>query len=279
MENFAYFSDSFNIAKTTTYQLSLLLKGCGISYTITDTVRNKCLAIKNFNFENADNTEKYHANIQSFIDDDSFLSKNYKRTNFIYSSHKSTLVPYDFFNKSILKEYFTMNFEMDELEEIHFNKLPELKLVNVFSIPSEITTLMVNKFPELRFYHQSTTLIDGLAKKSRKKGYMIGVLVCGKYFDIAVTHNGELLLSNNIRFSNEQDFVYHIMNIYKQLNIPNRETHLYLGGDITKESKLFRLLSEYVSNIWFSKAGTSKPIIYNFREVPQHMVANILSIA
>ncbi len=278
MDNFAYFSNTFDILKTNTYSLTLGLQPQSITYTIEDTVRNKCIAIKHFNLQEAYDIEKYFQYIKSFIEEDTFLAKHYKRINFVYSSPKSTLIPADYFDKNTLKKYFTVNHKLYDYEELHFNKLLNLKLVNVFSIPSVITTLMVNKFPELQFYHQSSTLIDNFVRKSIDKKYVIGMFVSNKYLHITCAKQGKLELYNHIEYSNEDDVVYHVMNIYKQLNIPNRETNFYLLGNVTKNSSTYRLLAQYVSNIWFAKTPSERKMIYNFKEIPEHVVVHLLGV-
>ncbi len=279
MDNFGYFSKTFDILKTNTYKLSLGLKPGSITYTIVDTVRNKCVAIKHNCFAQTDDISEYYKYIKTFLDEDTFLSKHYKSINFVFSSPKSTLIPYEHFHKSTLKKVFTINHELHKREELHFNKLLDLHLVNVFSIPSAITTLMVNKFPEMRFYHQSSTLIDRFVRQSVNRKSIIGVCFCEQYLHFVVAKQGKLELYNHVEYSKDEDVVYHVMNIYKQLNLNNRETNLYLSGMIMKNSSTYRLLSEYVSNIWFSKALSSdRKMIYNFKEIPEHTVANLLSI-
>jgi hypothetical protein len=279
MKDFAYFNDTFSITKTNTYQLSILLKPSGLTYTIVDTVRKKCVAIKNVNFEDIKSTSDYHKRINEVLSSDSFLAKNYKGIDFIFSSRKSTLVPMEYFNKKYLRDFFTAAHQLDEYEEIHFNKLDKTGTVNIFSIPSDITTLMVNQFPELRFYHQASTFIDSTIRKSETHGHIVGVMAYKSYFDIAVCDNGKLYLYNNLDYKNEADFVYHVVNIYQQLNIPDGKTNVYLSGDISKESKKFKLLNKYVRNIWFAKILDSKGLDYAFKEVPEHFLVNLLNIS
>ena len=279
MKDFAYFNDTFSITKTSTYHLSVLLKPGGLTYTIIDTVRMKCVAIKNANFEDLKGTTDYHNRIKDVLVKDSFLAKNYKAIDFVFSSRKSTLVPMEFFNKKMLRHYFTTSHQLDDFEELHFNRLNKSDTVNIFSIPSDITTLMVNQFPELKFYHQASTFIDNSIRKSETNGHIIGVMVYESYFDISICNNGKLFLYNNLEYSNENDFVYHIVNIYQQLNIPDGKTNMYLSGDIDKNSKKFKLLNRFIRNIWFSKILDSSGVKYQFKEVPEHYLTNLLNIA
>jgi len=278
MKDFALFNDTFSIVKTNTYHLNILLKPSGISYTIVDTLRRRCVAIKNFTFENLKDTSDYLNRIGDFLQKDSFLSKSYKTIDFVYSTRKSTVIPQELFDKKLLKSYFTFVHQLGEYEEIHFNRLHKIEAVNVFSIPSEITTLMVNHFPELRFYHQATTFIDNNIIKSESTGYIIGVMAYKDYFDVTVCNNGKLLLYNNFDFQSEADFVYHISNIYQQLRISDQKTNLFLTGDIDKESARYKLLSKYIRNVWFGKISDASNIKFLFKEIPEHYLSNLLNM-
>jgi hypothetical protein len=278
MKDFALFNDTFSITKTSTYHLSILLRPTGITYTIIDTVRRRCVAVKNNTYENLTGSADYLDRIKDFLLKDSFLSKNYKSVDFIYSSKKSTLIPMELFDKKMIKSYFTFSHILDEYEEIHFNKLNKVDAVNIFSIPSDITTLMVNQFPELKFYHQASTFIDNSLAKSETSGYILGVMAYKSFFDITVCNNGKLFLYNNFDYQNEADFVYHISNIYQQLRISDTKTHLFLSGDIEKDSNKYKLLQKYIKNVWFAKILDSINVKYQFKEVPEHFVTNLLNI-
>lgn len=279
MKDFSIFNDTFSISKTSTYHLSILLKPSGISYAIVDSVRRNCVAIKNATFENLTGTSDYLGRISDFIDKDSFLSKMYKSVDFLYSSRKSTIVPNELFEKKLLKTYFSFTHQLDEFEEIHFNRLKKVDAVNVYTIPSDITNLMVSKFPELQFYHQATPFIDNSIAKSEQGGYVLGVMVYRNYFDLAVCNNGKLFLYNNFDFQNEADFVYHISNVYQQLRISDAKTNLFLSGDIDKDSPKFRTLTRYIRNVWFAKVPDNQNIKYSFKEIPVHFLVNLINLS
>jgi hypothetical protein len=276
MKDFALFNDTFSITKTSTYYLSILLKPGGISYTIVDTVRDKCVAMKNITFNELKDTNDYLDRIADFLKKDTFLSKNYKSVDFVYSSRKSTLVPLELFDKKLIKSYFTFAHSLNDYEEIHFNKLSKTDAVNIFSIPSDITTLMVNHFPELKFYHQATTFIDNTIEKSVSENHIVGLMVYMSYLDMVVCNSGKLFLYNNFEFQNENDFVYHIVNIYQQLKISDQNTKLYLSGDIDKDDAKYKLLTRFMRNTNFFSAIDNSKLRYQFKEVPEHYLTNLI---
>ena len=81
------------------------------------------------------------------------IEAGYKSVDMIFVTRKSLMVPNQIFDKTKLKDLVRANFEISDKEEIQFNKLKSISACNVFVIPSFITTLMVNTFPEINFYH------------------------------------------------------------------------------------------------------------------------------
>jgi len=278
MKEFALFNDSFSITKTTTYHLSIRVNHLGYSYCIIDTVRKKCVAVKNINFDKVADSDTFFKNVQDFLENDSFLNKFYKSVDFIYQSPKSTLVPNTLFDRKYLKTYFQFTQVLDEYEEIHYNKLSKAPAVNIFSIPSEITTLMVNKFPELRFFHQASIFIENTLKQASDKKNMVSVMANNNFFDIVVTESGKLFLYNNFPYQNENDFVYYIMNIYHQLNISPKDVGVYLSGDIDKEDKRYKLLSKFIRDVNMVSIKDNSECQYDFDEIPEHFFANLLNV-
>ncbi len=278
MKEFALFNDSFSITKTNTYHLSIRIGQLGYSYCIIDTVRKKCVAIKNINFNKVDDNITFFNNVQDLLKNDSFLNKFYKSIDFIYHSPKATLVPNALFNRKYLKTYFQFNQVLDDYEEIHYNKLEKTPAVNIFSIPSEITTLMVNQFPESRFFHQASIFIENTLRQAVNKKNMVSVMANDDFFDIAVTESGNLFLYNNFTYQNENDFVYHIMNVYHQLSISPKEIGIYVSGDISSEDKRYKLLSKFIGNVHLVNIEDNSDCEYGFEEIPEHFFANLLNV-
>ncbi len=278
MREFSLFNDSFSATKTTTYHLSILLSGMGYSYCVVDTVRAKCVAIKNVNFDNVGEGDVFYKNVEDFLKHDSFLNKFYKSVDFIFQSSKSTLVPNALFDRKRLKSYFEFNQVLDEFEEIHYNKLERTEALNIFSIPSSITTLMVNQFPELRFYHQASIFIDNTLRKAKSVKSLVAVMVHDDFFDLAVCESGKLFLYNNFQYQNNSDFVYHILNVYQQLKIKPTEVGIHLSGDIEEHDQRFKILLKYIKEINFARITDNSNCQYSFDEVPEHFLANLLNI-
>ena len=279
MKNIALFNETFNVSATATYYLSLNLASEYYSYCIIDSIRSKYTALKHENFNDKIKNSSFADKVKYMLKNDVFLNKNYKRIDFAFVSVKSTLIPHTLFQKESLKDYFSFNQKLDEYEEIHFNKLNITEANNIFTIPSEVTTLMVNQFPEIKFFHQTTSLIQNTlsyVNGKKYKGIFIQIDVKPDFFDIEVVISGKLIMSNSIHYREDNDFIYYILNIVKQLNLKTEIIELSFSGDIDDKSEKYKLAKHFFSHTRFAKVRGR--IQYNFKDIPEHKFANLLNL-
>lgn len=275
MKEISNFTSAFNINKTSSYHLALEISQFGYSYSIIDQIRRQYVALKHVPFKQKLNDKQFYDKIKESISTDTFLSKNYKSMDLIYVSRKSTLVPTPFFDRSTLKQLVDLNFELEEYEEIHFNKLKNPDTYNVFTIPSYITTLMVNTFPEVRFFHQSTALIESsLTEMQGNTAFRLFINVSFDFVDVLGIEGDKLIFHNTNFYKEASDVVYIIANILKQQNLKAIDTEIELSGDLDQESAIYKASANFFPKLSFFTLGNK--MMYPFKEVPEHQFRNIL---
>lgn len=275
MENFSYFDSAFNVNKTSTYHITIQFSAENYSYCIKDTIRKQFVAIKNSDYSESTRIN-FVDKIKDVIKSDVYLNKSYKAVDLVFRSHRFTLVPSELFNKAFLKSYFKFNFDYKEDEEIHFNKMKETEAFNLFVIPANITTFLVNKFPEVKFYQQGTPVIENLilkTKNSKSEAPVVYIIVAKDFFDFIVVSKGKLLFYNIFKYRTAEDFLYFVLNNLKCLGIEPNKTEIKLAGDIDEHSDLYLKSYKFFTNYSFAK--NEDEYTYNF-EVPQHKLSNIL---
>ncbi len=278
MKNFFVFNEGFSKSKTSSYILSLQLDEKGYSYTIIDTVGKIYAAVNHHNFDKKLADKSISEKAESMIKEDLFLSKNYKAVYFSLITHKSTLVPNELFNRNNIKQYFTFNHYLDDYEELHFNFIEQINAYNIFAVPSDLTTLLVNKFPEIIFVHQNNTIISDIVERAKKKKLkmpLISINVNQNLFDIAIYKDDKFALLNSYLFNDENDLVYYVMNTLTQFDIKPAKSHINLSGIVEKNTKFYKLIREFLPNINLLKLETE--ISYNF-DVDEHLVYVLLNL-
>ena len=189
-------------------------------------------------------------------------------------TRKSVIVPSTIFDKTKLKELASANFPIAGTEEIQFNKLKSVSACNVFVIPSYITTLMVNTFPEINFYHQATPYIENLIQNT-SEDLKLSANFYYDFIDIAITEQGKLLFYNTFSYRTPTDALYSIGAVMAQLKL-EKTTPVLISGYVDKNSDYFKLLSKYLPNV--NIAEIDAKITYPFKEVPEHTFLNMITL-
>ena len=279
MKNISFFTENFSVSKTSGYNLSLQAGKNGYSYSIADIVRNDFVAIKHSNFEEKIRNQPIFNKIKMMIQEDAFLNKNYKTINFAFLSRKSILIPTPLFSKKNLKSIFKLNHPLLDTEELHFNYIKEFDAYNIFALPSGVTTFMVNKFPEIKFFHHSTTFINQAVHEEQAMRFklpFVRININHDFFDILVIISDHPVLYNTFEFKTDEDIIYHSLNVLKQVGIQPVKCHLKLSGDINKESKLYSQILNYIPTT--DIVSPKLTLKYQFKQVPEHLLYNVLNL-
>lgn len=279
MKNFFVFNEGFSKSKTASYILSLQIDKTGYSYTIIDSVGNIYAAINHHNFDKKLADKSIFEKAESMIKEDLFLSKNYKSVYFSLVTNKSTLVPAELFDRSSIKQYFTFNHHLDEYEELHFNYIEKIDSYNIFAIPSDLTTLLVNKFPEIVFVHQNNTIISDLINRAENLKFklpLINININTDSFDIAIYKDDKFTLLNTYLYNDQNDFVYYVMNTLTQYDIKLTKSYINLSGFIEKGSDFNNFILQFFPKLNFLKLNTK--LSYDFKDVDEHLLYNIMNL-
>ncbi len=279
MKNFFVFNEGFSKSKTSSYILSLQLDDKGYSYAIIDIVGKTYAALNHHNFDKKLIGKTIAEKTEAMIKEDLFLSKNYKTVYFSYLTHKSTFIPSEYFDKTKVKQYFTFNHKLDENEELLFNFNKKIDAYNVFSISSDLTTILVNKFPEIIFLHQNNFFVNNLIEKGKATKFKLPVVhinINSGTFNIGIYKDDKFVMYNTYKYENQDDFVYYLMNTLTQYKIEQNKMHLSVSGLIEKNSEFFKFIKGFFPNMKFLKLDHK--LKYNFKDIGEHILYNILNM-
>jgi hypothetical protein len=279
MKNFFVFNEGFSKSKTSSYILSLQIDETGYSYSIVDTAGKAYAAINHHTFDKKFAENSVVEKAEMMIREDLFLSKNYKAVYFSYITQKSTLVPAELFDKQNIREYFMFNHNLDESEEIHFNYVKKIDAYIIFAIPSELTNVLINKFPEIVFIHQNNLFINNCINRAERMRYKVPYItinVNSGSFDIAIYKDDKFVMCNTYLYTNDNDFVYYLMNTLNQYEIRTNKSYIVFTGFVERDTEFFYLLHQFLPKINFLKLESG--FSYNFKDVDEHLLYNLLNL-
>jgi hypothetical protein len=275
-----FIDETFDLNQTGNYNISIQAGLDGYSFSVLDPVRNKYILLKHFIFPENLDIETLEDKIQEINSNDEFLSREYKTARFSYQSPKYTIIPGPLFNKQNLRSYFEFNHHLEDLDEIHYNKLSNTDAYNLFIIPSRLACLAKRAFSNVKYFHQVTPFIENGLMQHGGKTFRRAVLVniYGKFADVIVVQGEKLLLSNTFPWKNEQDLVYFILYVYEQLKLGGEEVPLVISGSIKKKSPAYELLKVYIKKVGFESRNDSFQYSYTLNDIDPHWFTNLFNL-
>ena len=280
MHEIILFDETLDINLTQSYHISIQADLDGFSFCILDVENHKYLGLRHIQRKQERTGSNITEQISTFIRNDELLNQNYKSAGFLYSSSKSTLVPYPLFSKDNLKSYFSFNHSLNPDDIILYNKLKNTDAYNIFTIPEELLSVISESFPNIRFYHQATPFIESILSRSIFSGKENKAFVNVKKnsFEIAVIQSNNLELYNSFFYKNDRDFIFFIMYIYDKLKLSPEQTPITLSGNIDTRSDLYQILKKFIKSVTFEKYNEYFAYSYPFNNILPHAFNSLLNL-
>ncbi len=275
--------ETLDLNSTNHYHLSIRHSQDGLSFCILDLDYNKYIYLESIPFkEEYTIMEDYADYINSLLVGNEIFNKQYKSLYFMTVSPKVTLLPSELAKTGNLKNIYEFNQERGELDELHVNSIKsgQHDLSILFIVHNYIATNLLDQHSNVKFFSQSTPFIREALEKSRKDygKNKVYINVQPTFFDIVVIKSGQLIMYNNFKFYDENEFVYYILNVYKQLLLDPLKDELILSGEISKKSDHYKLLSVYVANRRIDKPNDCFTYSYTFNSIPTYYFINFFNL-
>ena len=260
--------DSFNERNAGDYELTLVPGETITSWSIFDKEKNQYILLESFR------------NRLSELDfDKSFLRLPYRKTRIIIENNNSSLIPEPLFDPSEISSYLSVTVDLTEQDRYFHNRLNQLEIINVYTIPENLIREFDPIFPEKQLFHISTVLIDSIWMnyKNQLTGTRLYIYVREEDFNLVIFDKNQLIYNNAFYFKAPEDFIYFIIFVMEQLDLNPEEVPVTLMGAIDRNSPLFVLLYRYIRNIEFASRNEVRKFSYVFDDLPEHQYYPLLT--
>lgn len=129
-------------------------------------------------------------------------------------TERNTLIPSSLFNFADLADIFKLNYPMPH-EDLDYNRIAELSIVNIYEMPLWIKSLFVVRFPRIKIVHRSTVLLKGVFDQAIFKP-KINLFVEDSQFYMLITERSKLLFYNRFDYKTIADLVYYVLFVLEQ---------------------------------------------------------------
>ncbi len=247
MADISIIDSTFDISVTSSYYMSIQANLNGLSFCILDPVTNKYVLFEHKTFKQPDH---HQAQLEEQLITNQYFRHSYKKVLFLYQTNCFALVPIPLFSEEHAKDILEFNGCHPTADDhLVINKINMCDSANVFAIPRFLYHTVKNQFPDVRFFHQCTSIIESalLRKKSQAENQFL-INIQEHSFEIIVAQKHHLKLCNTFLYNNEKDLIYLILFTFEQLGLSSANTYIELSGAISPTDSRYSLIKRYLKN-------------------------------
>lgn len=271
------FDETLDINSTGNYDLAVQPGTDAVSFTLFDRIRNKFIMLRSYE---PDNKRSFTwEQVGELFEKDDFLKKKYRSSTVILASAKSTLIPAPLFDPAKKEEYFSFNHAGLENSVIFTNRISDPDSMLLFGIQKPMNEILKEHFQDSLAVHHLKPLFELIYHSGKSAGeHYIHAHIESDFFNLIIYNNHKLQLCNSFIYRNISDIIYHILNVFRSMNIRQDET-IVLSGNVERFDDLYSNLSLYIKGVSFAEPAGNFSFSYVFNETALHRYINLFNSA
>ncbi|MEL6391239.1 MAG: DUF3822 family protein [Bacteroidota bacterium] len=270
----------FDRTKSDQYELSILFGVDSFAYLIRQEQSRRILAFRSVELpkSNGDYSQKMLRAVQ---EDDILRLNLIRQLHIAWMSPVCSLVPERLYNPEAKSTYLKHLTELPSDFECLADQLPQLDTRLVYGMPVNKRDAIVRRFSPRAEHHISTSLITEWAKTP---GAQNDRVVFAHFRDsrvlIACFEQGQIKFFNTFGYQDAKDALYFVILAYRQCVWSPIKIPLYLSGELTEDSAVYRQLYRFVKTLSFyhSSSLQIQAVGPALKSVPSYVFADLLSI-
>ncbi len=239
-----FHDDSFELEKSKDYILSIQVSLDGFSFSVVNPIDHNLLVLHSTPLK-ISHPKFIARRFSEWIESEQILLKNFREINIIYNTPDFTIIPENYYDYDARKALINQLFSVNEESAIEENQLNDLNALLLFAVPETLKEEVSSHFENFCFLHPVKILIENIPENENANKLML--YFDEKTFYAVLFENKKLQLANSFTFSHENDAVFYVLSILKQLNISGKSTGVFISGKTESESTLWKELQKYTA--------------------------------
>ena len=217
-------------------------------FCLFDTLTFTYILFKEFEFKTKGISESCKK-IEDIIASESLLQKEFYSNSLALNEFPSTLVPTPFYKEERNREILEFNHNL--YEEILSDKMQQMDAINIYSVPTDLLSLIHQSFPNTQIKCNSSIFIEQLLLQNNNLEAKVYASLKNNILEVGVIEEKKLELHNSFSIDTKEDMLYFLLFSMEQLKLSPEKTELILLDDILKSDEKYNLLYQYIRNISF----------------------------
>lgn len=235
---------------TTYYNLSIRVKAGGFSFCVTEGNSGDTLLCEQTTVQEPLQLSQV---LSEKLQDEKLKEYKFSRVRVIIDSD-ATCIPQKQFNHKDLQDLYNLVFPTidSEKEEVCYTHLPQLDIVEAYTLPIDIRQAVTAIYPEASFTNSHAVVLGRIATFCKRQQLQDGGLftyVSTNRILLFSIYQDKLQFANSFPLSQQSDAIFFLLSVWKELNLNARKDQCYVAGEETEVTQLTEQAKKYLQNV------------------------------
>ena len=231
-------------------ELSILVSLYGLSFMLKNKENN---SFKHFEYLfDIQNPISLEHKLLTIIEERPILKEQFDTVNIIHHNNLNALVPQEFFNPNLLKDYLKFNIQLLDNDFADFDSIHNLQSNNVYLPFVNINNIFLDYNSSINYYHSASIFLNKITRILKQNIelslYQIYINVFPKDFQLAIFINEKLYLYNHFDFDSTNEFLYYLFFALESIKIDEKKTKYSIFG-IDEKHIIVTNLKDFTNNL------------------------------
>lgn len=232
------------------YSLSIRITADGFSFFVTEAYSGDLLHREDYQ---ARGEEELFQTMTKAITRPTLTRQAFKNVRIVIDSD-STCIPAEQFRSDDLEALYQQVFSTTDIERQHVchTLIEQLNVVEAFTIPKDVEALLQEHFPGAIVTNSYAMVMQRVAdfcQRRNPSGQPIFAYVQSDQLFIFSIRDNQLLFANSFMVDKEQNALYFLLSVWKELNLDVRNDYCFIGGDPQPTQRLIEEARNYLLHV------------------------------
>ncbi len=210
-------------------KLKVYFPANGFTFSTTDKNTDEILSIVDYQCSFPQTLLDQMNFFRNIFAENDIHSFGFETIDIIFPTQKQVWIPEELFSEDHKADYLKALTSIDLSETVLSLFVPEIKAFSVFAIPQSAYAALKVLIPLAIFQSQQTALLKKYVAFEKDKPTLFANIRKHEV-DILFFDKDKFLLGNTFPFQNENDILYHSLNVVRQLKFNEKETEFCFSG-------------------------------------------------
>jgi hypothetical protein len=281
MQEISFFHTNFSYNHSKSFDLSVSFRRDGFSFVIINRDDEVLYASYFQPFDESLSQDEYLGACRSFLQHEAF-SYSYKHVSCLFATEKITLVPASLCNQDDLRTILGFNHSLCEDETVFSYRLINADSVLVYAVSKQLVDYCSERLGDfVNFPHSAPLLESSILHNKLEDSYSVFISLESTFFDIVILNRGQIIMYNTFLFTNINDYVYYVMNVFEQLKLNQMKTPIILSGNISETSSYFDATAMFIKHVSLVQAlpvHTKMMSVSPFNNIPYPLFYQLFTL-